>query len=86
MNRGRTVFAQLLELLPRRAFQNAVRRYGGRRRVRALTCMDQLLAMVFAQVTGRASLRETVLCLKALGPRCIFKSAFTVSIVDARSW
>jgi hypothetical protein len=48
--------------------------------------MDQLLAMVVAQVTGRASLRETVLCLKALGPRCIFKSAFTVSIVDARSW
>lgn len=69
MNQGRTVFAQLLELLPRRAFENAVRRYGGRHRVRALSCMDQLLAMVFAQVTGRASLRETVLCLKALGPR-----------------
>ena len=69
MNEGRTVFAQLLELLPRRAFENAVKRYGGQRRVRALSCMDQLLAMAFAQVTGRSSLRETVLCLKALGPR-----------------
>ncbi len=66
---GRTVFAQLVELLPRRVFDTAVRRYRGQRRVRALSCMDQFLCMIFAQVTGRSSLRETVLCLKALGPR-----------------
>lgn len=69
MNQGHTVFAQLVELLPRKAFDNAVRRYDGRRRVRRLSCMDQLLCMIFAQVTGRTSLRETVLCLRALGPR-----------------
>jgi hypothetical protein len=69
MNQGRSVFAQLVELLPRGAFHNAVRRYRGHRRVRALSCMDQLLCMIFAQITGRSSLRETVLCLKALGPR-----------------
>jgi Transposase DDE domain/Domain of unknown function (DUF4372) len=69
MNEGRTVFAQLTELLPRRAFDNAVARYRGDRRVRALTCMDQLLCMLFAQITGRSSLRETVSCLTALGPR-----------------
>jgi IS4 transposase len=69
MNQGRTVFAQLVELLPRKAFDNAVRRYDGQRRVRLLSCMDQLLCMIFAQVTGRTSLRETVLCLRALGPR-----------------
>ena len=70
MNQGRTVFAQLVELLPRRAFDNAVARYDGRRRVRSFSCMDQLLCMIFAQVTGRASLRETVSCLRAIGPRC----------------
>jgi hypothetical protein len=69
MNQGRAVFAQLAELLPRRAFDNAVARYRGDRRVRSLTCMDQLLCMVFAQVTGRSSLRETVSCLTALGGR-----------------
>ena len=69
MNQGRSVFAQLVELLPRRAFENAVSRYDGERRVRALSCMDQLLCMIFAQVTGRSSLRETVLCLAALGSR-----------------
>jgi hypothetical protein len=69
MHSGRTIFAQLVELLPRRAFENAVARYGGARRVRSFSCLDQLLCMLFAQVTGRASLRETVSCLRALGPR-----------------
>lgn len=69
MNQGQTVFAQLVELLPRRAFDNAVERYDGARRVRSFSCMDQLLCMIFAQVTGRASLRETVSCLRAIGPR-----------------
>jgi transposase len=69
MNSGRTVFAQLLELLPRRAFDLAVERYPARRRFRRFSCMDQLLCMVFAQLTGRSSLRETVGCLRALGSR-----------------
>jgi hypothetical protein len=69
MNQGRSVFAQLVELLPRRAFENAVERYRGDRRLRSLSCMDQLLSMIFAQVTGRSSLRETVSCLTAIGTR-----------------
>ena len=31
--------------------------------------MDQLLCMIFAQLTGRTSLRETVICLRAIGSR-----------------
>jgi hypothetical protein len=54
MNTGRTVFAQLLQLLPRRAFDLAVRRYGGEKKLRRFSCMDQLLCMVFAQFTGRS--------------------------------
>lgn len=69
MNTGRTVFAQLLQLLPRRVFDLAVRRYGGDKKLRRFSCMDQLLCMVFAQFTGRSSLRETVTCLRALGSR-----------------
>jgi hypothetical protein len=64
---GRTVFSQLTDLLPRRAFHNATDRYDARKRVRSFSCADQLLCMIFAQVTGRSSLRETVLCLNALG-------------------
>jgi hypothetical protein len=69
MYQGQTVFAQLVELLPRRAFENAVQRYEGQRHVRSFSCRDQLLCMIFAQVTGRASLRETVSCLRAIGSR-----------------
>jgi len=67
MNQGRTVFAQLTDLLPRGAFTNAVRRHRGNRRVRSLSCMDQLLCMMFGQLTSRSSLRELVLCLRAMG-------------------
>ncbi|HEY4328653.1 MAG TPA: IS4 family transposase [Phycisphaerae bacterium] len=67
MAHGRTLFARFVELLPRRAFESAVARYRGDRRVRSLSCMDQLLAMIYAQLTERASLRETTLCLCALG-------------------
>jgi IS4 transposase len=69
MNAGRTIFAQLMDLLPRRAFDLAVERYRTRGRPLRLSSMDQLLCMAFAQVTGRSSLRETVVCLRALGPR-----------------
>jgi len=69
MNSGRIVFAQLMELLPRRAFDSAVERYSGGKKLRSFSCMDQLLCMVFAQLTGRSSLRETVSCLRALGAR-----------------
>jgi len=69
MNTGRVVFAQLIELLPRRAFERAVARYRGDHKSRSLSCMDQLLCMIFAQLTGRSSLRETVACLQALGTR-----------------
>ena len=69
MNHGRTVFAQLVELVPRKAFDLAVRRYDGQQRVRTLSCMDQLLCMMFAQLTARTSLRETVTCLRAMGAR-----------------
>ena len=69
MNSGRTVFAQLLELLPRRAFESAIERYDGEKKLRRFSCMDQLLCMTFAQLTSRSSLRETVSCLRALGSR-----------------
>jgi hypothetical protein len=69
MHQGRTLFAQLTDLLPRRTLDSAVARYRNSRRRLRLSCMDQLLCMIFAQLTGRSSLRQTVTCLRALGPR-----------------
>src|SRR4051812_43803679 len=70
MNQGRTVFAQLLDLLPRRAFELAVERHQATaRRPSMLSCADQLRCMIFAQLPARASLREPVPCRRAIASR-----------------
>jgi hypothetical protein len=67
MNQGRTVFAQLISLLPDREFRRCVSRYGGDSRYRGFSCWDQYLAMAFAQLTYRESLRDIEACLRSLG-------------------
>jgi hypothetical protein len=67
MNRGRTVFAQLVDYFPKRDFRRLVDKYGGDHRVRSFSCWDQFLCMVFAQLTYRESLRDIEATLRAVG-------------------
>src|SRR2546427_1294265 len=67
MNAGRTVFSQLIEFLPHQEFQKCVARYGGDRYLKNLSCWDQYLAMAFAQLTYRESLRDIEACLRSVG-------------------
>lgn len=69
MHEGRTVFAQLIDWLPKYEFDKCVQRYRGNHRVRSLTCHDQFLILAFAQLTYRESLRDIETCLRALGPK-----------------
>jgi hypothetical protein len=69
MHSGKVVFAQLMEFLPRYEFNTCVRRFRGEYRVRGFSCRDQFLAMAFAQLTFRESLRDIVTCLESLGPK-----------------
>jgi hypothetical protein len=66
VNSGRTVFSQLIEHLPEKDFQKCVARYRGDANFRGFSCWDQLLAMAFAQLTYRESLRDIESCLRAL--------------------
>lgn len=66
MYQGRTVFSQVLDFLPRKSFRTCVNRYNGNYRIRSFTCYEQFLCMAFAQLTYRESLRDTVLCLRAV--------------------
>jgi len=66
VNSGRTVFSQLIEHLPEKEFQKCVVRYHGDSNFRGFSCWDQLLAMAFAQLTYRESLRDIESCLRAL--------------------
>ena len=66
MNTGRTVFSQLIEFLPHQEFQKCVARYDGGRYLKNLSCWDQYLAMAFAQLTYRESLRDIEACLRSV--------------------
>jgi hypothetical protein len=65
MNKGKTLFAQLMDFLPWSTFSRLVARYDGDRRVRTLSCAEQYRAMAFAQLTYRESLRDIETCLSA---------------------
>src|SRR5450830_474164 len=66
MNQGRTVFSQLIAFLPDREFRRCVARYEGDLRRRGFSCWDQYLAMAFAQLTYRESLRDIEACLRSV--------------------
>lgn len=66
MNAGKMVFSQLMEFLPAHEFNRCVESHGGHYKVQSLTCRRQFLAMAFAQLTYRESLRDIEACLRAV--------------------
>ena len=65
METGKTVFAQLIDFLPRYDFQQCVHRYRGNYKIKSFSCWDQFLCMAFAQLTYRESLRDIEACLRS---------------------
>lgn len=65
MYSGKLVFAQLIDHLPLHTFRRCVVRYRGHRKIKSFSCLDQYLAMAFAQLTYRESLRDIETCLRA---------------------
>lgn len=69
MNNGKTIFSQIMSLIPEREFKTCVDRYNGNYRARNFSCKDQFLVMSYAQLTNRGSLRDIENCLTALSSR-----------------
>lgn len=65
MNLGRYVFSQVVKYVPRYQFEKCVKKYQGDRHVKELTCYNQLLHLLFGQLTNCDSLRDICLCLDA---------------------
>lgn len=65
MNIGKYIFAQVIDFIPRYQFEKLVKKYNGDWHVKNLTCYNQLLQLLFGQITGCDSLREICLCLEA---------------------
>jgi hypothetical protein len=69
MHSGQSIFAQIMSLLPLQQFRRCVDRYDGNRKVKQFRCLDQFLALAFAQLTYRESLRDIESCLRAVESR-----------------
>jgi hypothetical protein len=63
MNHGKTVISQIMEYLPMHEFRQCVNRYKGDRYIKSFSCYSQFLALAFAQITFRESLRDIETCL-----------------------
>jgi len=93
MNKGSTVFSQLIEHLPMDEFRRCVDRYKGNHYVKKFSCLDQYLCMAFAQLTFRESLRDIETCLGAVQHKlyhCGLRSTVSRSTLadanESRDW
>lgn len=94
MRTGQLVFAQITRYLPLTAFARIVERYRAQHKVKQFTCLDQFLALAFAQLSGRDSLRDIEINLRAqarhlyrLGFRCKTISRNTLAHANStRPW
>ena len=69
MNQGKTVFAQIMSLIPRYEFDKCVKRYNGNRHAIEFKCRDRFMVMSFAQFTDQVSLRSIDATLVALSSK-----------------
>ena len=65
MNNGKYVFAQIASFLPTRIFDKCVSKYEGNKWVKHFSCWNQLMCMMFGQLSGRESLRDLLITVSA---------------------
>src|SRR5690554_5679861 len=70
MNKDKYVFAQLTAFLDRNKFNHIVRKFNGDKYVKHFTCWNQLLALMFGQLSNRESLRDLIVALDAHRSKC----------------
>lgn len=67
MNSGRYVLSQVMDLIHWQTLQRYVHHYNAEHLVRHFDCRQQLICMIFAQLTWRDGLRDIESCLNARG-------------------
>ena len=70
MFQDKFVFAQLVSFLDRNHFNYLVRKFDGDKYVKHFTCWNQLLALMFGQLSNRESLRDLIIALGAHRSKC----------------
>src|SRR5690554_2940828 len=65
MHKDTFVFAQLVQFMNRSKFNRIVAKYSGDKYVKSFSCWNQLLTMMFGQLTNRESLRDLIMATEA---------------------
>jgi Domain of unknown function (DUF4372) len=65
MNQGKYVFAQISAFLRQRIFDRIVVAHKGNYRVRHFSCWNQMMCMMFGQLSNRDSLSDLILTINA---------------------
>lgn len=93
MYKGKTIFSQIMSFISKYQFNKIVNKYDGDYKVHFFTCWTQFLAMSFAQLTYRESLRDIETCLEAqsqklyhLGFRCKVNKSTLADANENRDW
>ena len=93
MAHQQTVLSQILQFVSYDDFYICVRRYNGNKGIRRLSCWEQFLAMSFAQLAHRESLRDIEVCLTAhrkdlyrSGFRSLVKRSTLADANETRDW
>ena len=94
MHQGKLVFSQIMMHLLLTTFRHCIAAYRDDHKVKDSTCLFKFLAMVFAQLTYRESLRDIEVNLRAqakrlyhMGFRCTKLSCITLANANAtRPW
>jgi hypothetical protein len=69
MSHYNTVFNELLKLVPRHEFENAVYKHNGDYRIRKMSCWNHFATLLYAQISGKDSLRDIETGINAQAPK-----------------
>ena len=70
MFQDKFIFSQLVSFLDRNHFNYLAHKYAGDKYVKHFTCWNQLLALMFGQLSNRESLRDLIVALEAHRSKC----------------
>ena len=70
MNKPQYVFSQLVAFMDSDKFRHIVDKYDGNRYVKHFTCWNQLLTLMFGQLSNRESLRDLIIAIEAHYQKC----------------
>lgn len=65
MSDSKFLFSQLTDFIPKRIFDSIVSKYDGDKRARHFTSWNQMLCMIFGQVSASESLRDLTSVINA---------------------